>query len=375
MDKSIKYSIILSSPNSRGIARYATYLHETLVPSKLIRPTSPSAFWLLWEFFVVPFWILYRQPSCVILVNSRLSPLYFLVSPFVRTRIVTVIHDFIDFLDPFNRKSLGSSAYRLPRYIYHTLLTKIAINFSDRIITNSRSTTRQLLQLYPARIPIVSELKPSLSFDNDSISRSLASLDCSTHKIYNPFILAIAGTTPNKALSRYFLFLVANHALLTEKCNQVIIVGCSEDDLTPSQLRLFTSLSPSLDIRLYRRVSQDLLLQYQSTASLFLSLSASEGYGIPVADSLAFNCPTILSAIPPYTDQIHNSSASLPPHLILSNQENFLIDYSSDIVHQFLDLHFTCLAPSDIHNRLSRYSTALLSQHHSLCCELDSLSS
>lgn len=336
----MKNILILSSPNSRGIHQYARHLSTTLPDSTIVYPHVSRHLWIFWELVAVPLIILKNRQAHFYLCNSRASPLVLL---FPRITCTLVIHDFIDNITlkpPFcTLRNLFSA-----RRIYHTLLFLIAHRVSTSIISNSTYTFAEANRILgtdtPNRI-----VEPRTSFFYSLSSRSL---DYPTYTCtpLNKTVLIVTGKSKNKSFERYLLLFLSQLHVFARYKVTINLIGIDEAKLSPRSLAIIDDLRRYVAITFCKSMPEESLIDYYLNASLFISLSSSEGFGIPFTDALTFSIPSIYTLIPSYVNQVKALRHSPPPLYALPNSDQFLVHASEPQLTSFISAAFSQYPPN-----------------------------
>lgn len=346
--------LILSSPNSRGIHQYAIHLSSIFTDSTIVFPKQPRHLWLLWELFLVPIIILKNKQSHFYLCNSRISPLVLLLP---RRTYTLVIHDYIDNIIINSPRSLIRSILS-PRRIYHTLLFTIAVHVSSAIVSNSSYTFSESKRLLRSSLPNrIIEPRASFSQFLTQNKSNLARPSC------RPRLLIVTGKSQNKSFERYILFLISQLDVLARYKTTITIVGISDSELTPHSASVIQQARRHLEIILCKYMPEQSLIEHYLTAAVFVTLSSSEGFGIPFTDSLNFLIPSIYTRIPPYVNQVATLRHPLPPLYELSNGHDFLVSVCKPQLTDFLSHHLST-PPMNPTQRVSSYLASSTSSNH-----------
>jgi len=344
--------LILSSPNNRGIHQYAIYLSSLIPNSCLIYPKSSRHFWIFWEFFVVPLIILVNRTTHVYLCNSRVSPLVLLLPS---RRYTIVIHDYIDNII-LGSPSLTVSSLFSARRIYHTLLFTIALRVCSSTISNSHYTHLETRRLLPVTLPNQT-IEPRPSF-YESLTTLSPALSHPCNPTPTKTVLIVTGKSNNKSFERYLLLLLSQLDVFVSSGVNIHIIGISERELTASELSILKKLRCYIPISITKCLPEDDLIYSYLVSSLFITLSSSEGFGIPFRDSLAFGISTIYTSIPAYLDQLSYLRHTLPPLYQLSSSNDFLSSVSDPRLSTFLYESLSLPVP-DSSIRVSQYLSSV----------------
>lgn len=291
--------VICSSPNGRGIAKYAEYMGG-LINGTLVTCDKKTHRFVLWETFgIVRYTKRLRRAEEVIFANTRVSPLLWRVLDW--RRVTVVVHDVMDTdaerVDSGEKGIFRGIRGRVIRKLNSWVITE-SIEKASKVIFNSqytRSEVRRWIGNEYARSCVVS---PPPSFE-----KRVAEIEDSLEKGHERGklfkILAIAGTSKNKAHETYMAF----HRDLEKRIGgrvEFVIYGI---DLkrTGSKFRNWVASEKDRVTVKYRRGEEELLNDYLE-CDLVVSLSTEEGYGMPVADALGFGVPVVTMSIESYRE-------------------------------------------------------------------------
>jgi len=233
-----------------------------------------------WEQCVLPFFFVGKKDYIVLSFTG-------LGSILIRNKIMTV-HD-LSFL--FNR-SWFSKAY----YWWYKLMTPLAIKSSKDIITVSQYSKQEILRFYP----FIQEDKISVIYgaiDNDRFYiKKVASPNA------DRFALAVSSLDPRKnfpMLIKAFKGIEGCQLLIVGKHNRVF----SEQENEQSD-----------NIRFLGRVSDDELLRLYNQAECLIFPSIYEGFGLPLLEAMACECPVLVSDIPVFKEVCGEAAVYFNPH-------------------------------------------------------------
>ena len=289
--------IVCSTPNGRGIHRYALGLKEQIPGAEILVPRMKSLL-VAWEIVgILAMWIKISRYGQVIFANSRVSPF---VWPLLRrTRTVVVVHDLMDTTEELNYNSASDTwVSRLKRSI-NTWIIKGSIERAWTVILNSYATKKQIDRLgwvssaniYILNpVPSFKEYRPVLESDRLISKRAQKNRIC---------LLSVTGKTKNKCLGDYFN--MVEKLVKSEGIDiSMVLVGVEEVEL---EKRLAIIYAENRDrITLKKGIRGKELLALYMDSDVFVSLSVDEGYGIPLADAAGFGIPVIARDIPAFSE-------------------------------------------------------------------------
>jgi glycosyltransferase involved in cell wall biosynthesis len=203
--------------------------------------------------------------------------------------------------------------YSWPRQQYRKLVIQLAARRADRIITISESVKRELI----ARVPIptskvdVVHLAPAHSVrEPTNISEAQDTL--SAYGIDRDYILYVGKMLPHKNLRR----VLQAYALLRSRHqveHQLVLAGNRDDhaqelrilaeELGIAHSIVFTGYVPDEDLP---------VLYTQATLTVFPSIS--EGFGLPVVESMQFGTPVVTSNISSLAEVAGETAVLVDPY-------------------------------------------------------------
>lgn len=288
--------VVCSSPNGRGISKYAAYLSE-LIEGTLITCGRRTRSFVMWESFGI---LRYAREIVrakeVVFVNSRVSPLLWMILDW--RKVVIVVHDVMD----TDGERMYDSAYlgtkMKIRRAANSWIMKKSIEKAGKIIFNSNYTESEVIRWVGEVHGRTCVIYPPPSFERmiteEKVRSGRFEAGRKTLKL-----LAVTGTTKNKAYEAYKEF----HERLEERLGMpvvFVIYGIELREATADFRRWATRMSDRIMIR-FRRKEEELLEDYLD-CDIVVSLSTEEGYGMPVADALGFGVPVVARSIGSYRE-------------------------------------------------------------------------
>ena len=269
LDKNNEYLVIRSESKNEFMG-----MEEIVVPYIQI---PGYRFWRL--FFQLPKIMIERGVDIVV------EPAHF--GPFnlpKKIKRVTVIHDLTVFLYP--EYHVFFSQY-LQRIFLPTIIKK-----SDRIITNSTSTTEDLLQLFP----FAKDKTTSILLGKDESFKSQKDDQVLIkYKISEPYILFVGTLEPRKNVIT-LIQAFNDFKSKTGLPHQLVIIGKKGWKAAP--VLKVIGLSPfNRDILNLGYIKRNDLPILYSMAELFVYPSVYEGFGLPVLEAMACGTPVITTNV------------------------------------------------------------------------------
>lgn len=199
------------------------------------------------------------------------------------TKRITMIHDLTPLLltDYHPRKSV----------IFHKLLLRNVLKNADQIITNSKNSKNDLLNMFAftegkiSSIPLGVKDKKDFEADNEVLEK---------FNLTKPFFLNVGTIEPRKNLS---LLIKAYNIFRSEHSKEKIglVIAGKKGWKCESILSEIKSSPFSNSITLTGYVSENELMNLYTRAKAFIYPSHYEGFGLPLLEAMRFGIP-VLSA-------------------------------------------------------------------------------
>ena len=288
--------VVCSSPNGRGISRYADYL-TLLVQGRLITCREATRYYVVWELIG----ILREAKSLVcadevIFANTRVSPLLWLVLNW--EKITVVVHDLMD----TDAEKIDSQCQRgIIKWVVvrvNSWIVRESIRRAGRVIFNSSCTeseARQWVKIQPVNSTVIYPPPSFGAFPSVGSVELREERGCS--QIFQ--ILVVAGMSANKSYDEYKRFQESLRARV-EIDVKLIVYGVELRRANSEFNRWVAREGEMVEIK-YKKAATELLGDYLSS-DLFVSLSRNEGYGMPVADAVALGIPVLARSICAYRE-------------------------------------------------------------------------
>ena len=196
---------------------------------------------------------------------------------FSRSRFhVVIVHD-LNFRRPDVHRISTKQRY------YRQLLHRWALRRVDRVVVNSESTLTELKDFMPSCI----DRAHVLPLPVDHVPFQARPPRASSSRIR---VLSF-GHARNKGVDR-ILELMANRPELD------LVVICPEDAWTQLWAPEAERVGVSDRVTVLSEISDDELFAEYARCDVFCMLSTYEGYGLPIAEALSLETPTVISAVP-----------------------------------------------------------------------------
>lgn len=203
-------------------------------------------------------------------------------------KLILVVHDLI-FLERWRKLPPSGPLYQTLGRIYRRQVVPRIIARADRIITVSKFTRDEILQRFQLRSAI--EVIPNSVPDDWFIDKPLP-LD-----ERRPEILTVTGFSASKNLAglfRAYALFASNLAPLHLPVPMLRVVGIADRMHHRVQaIARAHGIAPFVTLESY--LSPDTLRDLYRHASLFISASLYEGFGIPIIESMASGTPVLCS--------------------------------------------------------------------------------
>lgn len=283
IDRQNEYILFANRENSGTFQLSQANFREVLCPIKAsFRPAR-----ILWEQFILPFQV--RKYK----IDVLHSPGY--TAPFLAfcCSIVT-IYDMNCFYYPEDFSKLTT--------FFLKLLVTLSARRSDRIITGSRNSKKdivQILEISESKISVVYGAASSHSSVPIAIENKVRGKLKQRYGINKKFILTVSVSHPHKNFYR----LIKAYDILYKKYHidcQLVIVG-AKGRAQSILVNLVKKLSLEKRVIFTGWIPNEHLSSFYSEADLFVLPSLFEGFGIPILEAMAHG-----------TAVVSSNSASLP---------------------------------------------------------------
>lgn len=210
------------------------------------------------------------------------------IGPIMYKRKISTIHD-VSFL--YNKNWFSKTYYHL-----YKILTPLLIKTSRKILTVSEFSKSEIYSHYKKSVQKIEVIynavntKTFKNFERHSIPKT---------------VLTVGSIDPRKNLKN--LIAAFNSEILSDV--QLLVIGNANRIFGTSQI----PDSKYDNVKFLGRVSDEELSKAYSEASLFVSSSLYEGFGIPPLEALSAGCPIALSDIPVYREVFGDSAVYFNP--------------------------------------------------------------
>ncbi|MFH1846633.1 MAG: glycosyltransferase family 1 protein [Candidatus Omnitrophota bacterium] len=263
-------------------------------------PTTNQILKIVWQHFYVP----KRIKDLAIDVFHEPT---FIAPYFKRCPTVVTIHDLAYKFLP--------DCYTLRNRLYLDLLMKKSINTSDKVIVISENTKKDVLLNFDIKEQKV-EVLP-LSVDEsfypiaDRKEEQLASVK-SKYGITQDFILTVSLISPRKNLVN-LIRAFAKLKKMKASLHQLVIVG-KKGWLFKKIFEEVVACGYEKDIIFCDFVSHEDLVKLYNAAEVFVYPSLYEGFGLPLLEAMACDCPVVASNISSIPEVCADAAILFDPH-------------------------------------------------------------
>ena len=214
-----------------------------------------------------------------------------------KSKIVVTVHDMIhEKLSQFVRREM----FGMDRT---SQIKKQAVTRADQIICVSENTKKDLIEILdinPEKVNVVYH-GPSLKLTTNS-QNNLAE--------FKPYILYVGERISGHKNFRLFLQAYANSTQLKKNFNLVCFGGGS---LSKAELKLIQELGLSPEKIFQISGNDTTLANFYRSASIFVYPSLYEGFGIPLLEAMALDCPIACSNTSSLPEVVGNAAEFFNP--------------------------------------------------------------
>lgn len=246
---------------------------------------------LYWEQARLP-WLARKQRLDV--YHSPYQSLPFMLS----VKSIVTIHDAIPWLFAFQQRD---TVYKL-----YSNISRRSCRRANKVITISEASKLDIAKIYrikPESIEVTYEPVNNIYFEKPG--EGLTKKTLNKHDVKRPFILFTGGLKRHKNLR----ILIKSFALFQHRTKRdvtLVIVGSSNRQTTVSQPNFYSEESlreyagkkgVGKNVVFTGLINEQELNVFYHTASILVSLSLYEGFGLPILEAMASGCPVIASNI------------------------------------------------------------------------------
>ena len=173
-----------------------------------------------------------------------------------------------------------------------------SLRAADHVITVSRAVRNEILERYPGTsISVVYNGLDATPFAQvDQTALSAIRMKCSLEA---EFLLAVGHFEPRKNYST--LIDALSHLRQKGSRIQLVIVGNDSGEMRSVKQRV-AARSVTDQVRIISDLTDQEVCCLYNLATLFVFPSSYEGFGIPILEAMAANCPMVLSDIPVFRE-------------------------------------------------------------------------
>lgn len=275
-----------------GVGRYTRNLYkclQSLDKKNHYYLFNPKIKWHSFkEQLVLPFWLLNKKFDLVHFT-------YFSMPIFYPKKFVLTIHDLI----PWDYKT--GQASTLPFFLYnikhffYKLVVWLTTHRAEKIIAVSRATRDQIiakLKINPDKIQVIYQGVEE-KFHKDGFNKLT-----DPRILKNKYFLYVGNAYPHKNLE--ILIQAFDLIISNKKYQDYQLVLAGPDDFFYQRLK--SKMKTHKKIIFGQIKSDDDLITYYKNAALFITPALIEGFGLPVVEAMACQCPVVCSDIPVFRE-------------------------------------------------------------------------
>jgi len=205
-----------------------------------------------------------------------------LIRGLFRCPIVTTLHDLYPYDSPKN--------FGYTRVVFNRVALRQALASSERIACVSKFTLTRLSNIFPNSAPKAVYIRNSV--------RTIDQYSEETLHIDGPFVLTVAQHRSNKNLSLLLRSFHLFRAFADSPPDlKLAIVGMRGPE-TSNLERLVESLGLRESVFFFTNLKDAQLAAFYRNCDLFVTLSTVEGFGLPLAEAIAYGARAIASDVP-----------------------------------------------------------------------------
>lgn len=256
-----------------------------------------ASWFIAWEIFgIMRFIDQMRLADETIFANTRVSPFLWHVIDW--DRVTVVVHDLMDTVaDKAGSEGKKDIRKRIAVYV-NSWIIRNSVRRASRVLFNSSYTRSEVEKWMKRELAQGAVISPPPSFAG-KIGSCWDGYHESEQKRDLPKILVVTGMTKNKRYGDYRYFYDELKKRLGGRV-KLVMYGI---DLVRAEIEFqdWVEANKTLVEVKYKRSACELYRDYLK-CNLVCSLSAEEGYGMPVADALGFGIPVIARRIDAYIE-------------------------------------------------------------------------
>lgn len=232
----------------------------------------------------------------------------FIVPPRIKGKVITTVHDltYLRYPETMDKKNL----HRIQRDIAYSLQR------SDRILTVSEFSKKELCQLLP-----VPEDKVSVVYNAPALSNETVNVEqvLQKHGISRPYILYIGTLEPRKNLVK--LIQAFDQLKKTERIPHKLVLAGGKGWNSEG---IYAQVEKTADVLAIGYVSNAEKSALYQNAELFVFPSLYEGFGIPPLEAMHFGCPVVCANAASLPEVVGDAAELVDPMEVDSIAEGML---------------------------------------------------
>ena len=230
-------------------------------------------------------WEVFIKPPDILFIPTHSLPI------FCRAKSVVTIHDL-----GFER---FKKAYSFWQRIYYPFVHRFAVKYADKIIVPSLFTKKELAQLYKADPNKIVVIPPGYDSRNYKVTQDREKIEevLAKYKIKKPYFLYVGRLEKKKNIKglveAYGQFLslrgISRRETIFKQIPNLVLVGSPGFGYR----KIKNQISKIKNIREIGYVKLGDLVYLYNAAEAFIFPSFYEGFGIPILEAMASNCPVV----------------------------------------------------------------------------------
>lgn len=239
----------------------------------------------IWEQIELPLYIRQRHNGKILLSLTGLGSILY-------SKTICTVHDLSYLVNP----SWFSRSY----YMFYKLMTPLAVRRALKVITVSDFSKRELIDKLGVSADKITVVYNAVTAFPKTADRSPVD--------GQKYILSVSSLDPRKNLSR----LIEAFSVLDNNRYKLYIVGAGNRVFADTR---FEGM-PNENIIFTGYVADEMLCHYYLGATIFVSPSLYEGFGLPNLEAMTNACPVVTSDIAPYREVCGDAAEYFDPESV-----------------------------------------------------------
>ena len=224
---------------------------------------------------------------------------------------------------------------------YYAILTNwVAMKKSDKLITISESTKKEMLEFYnfheSDKIQAV-HLGVDAKFFNHSNKEYLRKIlsELQLKHNFSRYLLYVGNNRPHKNLERVLIAFKTVLSQIDFELKFLLVGRQLKNNLDIDSLLMGLGLKENV---ISLELSDEELNAVYSDAEAFVFCSLSEGFGLPVLEAMALGCPVITSNLSSMKEIAEGSALLVDPYSLKSIEESMLkLLFDEDLKRELIE--------------------------------------